>query len=276
MKRIVAAVSLALASVASLAANVAGTASGSFRSEGVTMEVKSAIAYRGKSFLDRKDALIVAVTNAQMTDGIADYYDRRLALDKRIRDERTGVVFLEFRPDGAYRGVSYYFGSGNGCGFCGGEAMSSVKLANGRLQGALQINDKERAMSVTLDLPLLSDDHGSALAADGGAPGAAYLAYHGAIEKRDAAALEKLLSADLRETMAGAKKKNDVAGFIRWLSRDHPDKSLRIAKGYVKGDKAVLVVTGESAAGKLAGEALLVKEGGSWRVDDEITDVVVE
>lgn len=272
----VVALSLALASASASGANVPGTASGSFRSQAITMEVKSAIAYRGKSLFDKKDALIVAITNAQMTDGIADYYDRRLALDKRIKDERTGVVFLEFRPDGVYRGLSYYFASGNGCGFCSGDVMSSVKLANGKLTGALQDTGKERAMNVTLDLPVLSDDHGTSLAADGGAPGAAYLVYHAALGKRDAAALKRVLSADLRETMAGAEKKNDVDGFIRWLSREHPDKSVRIAKAYVKGDKALLVITGESSAGKLAGEAMLLKEGSAWRVDDELTDVVLE
>jgi len=265
-----------LACGAAFAANVPGTAKGTFRSHGVTMEVKSAIAYRAKSLFDKKDALIVAITNAQMTEGIADYYDRRLALDKRIKDERAGIVFLEFRPDGVYRGLSYYFASGNGCAFCSADVMSSVKLANGKLAGALQANEPDRAMNVTIDLPVLSDEHGTALAADGGAPGAAYLGYHAALLKRDRAALKSLLSADLRDTMAGAEKKDDVDGFIRWLLREHPDKSVRIAKGYVKGDTAVLVITGESTAGKLAGEAMMRKEADGWHVDDEMTDVVLE
>jgi hypothetical protein len=276
MRIALAALALLLASAGALAAPVPGTAKGTFRSQGIAMEVKSAIAFRGKSFFDKKDALFVAITNAQMTDAIADYYDRRLALDKRIKDEQTGLVYLEFRPDGQYRGLSYYFASGNGCGFCSGDVMSSVKLSNGRLAGSLQSTEKERAFNVTLDVPVLSDEHGSALAGDGGAPGAAYLAYHAALAKRDAAAVKSALSADLRETMAGAEKKSDVDGFLRWLARDHPGKSVRIAKGYVKGDKAVLVIAGESAAGKLAGEVLMLKEGGGWRVDDELTDVVVE
>jgi hypothetical protein len=267
---------LSLAATTALAGDIVGKASGTFKSQGITMEVKSAIAYRGKSLFDKKDALMVAITNAQMKDGIADYYDRRLALDKRIKDSETGVVYLEFRPDGVYRGLSYYFASGNGCGFCSGDTMSSVKLANGRLAGSLQSNEKDRTVNVTLDVPVLSDDHGTALAGDGGAPGAAYLAYHAALSKRDAAALKKAVSADLRETMAGAEKKNDVDGFMRWLALEHPDKAVRISKGYVKGDRAVLVIAGESSAGKLAGEALLVKEGNGWRVDDEMTDVVIE
>jgi hypothetical protein len=64
------------------------------------------------------DALIVAVTNARMHgDALADYYDRRRAVDKRIKDDETGVVYFEFRPDGSYRGLSYNFAPGNGCGF---------------------------------------------------------------------------------------------------------------------------------------------------------------
>jgi len=268
--------SCALAASTALAADVPGTAKGTFRSQGITMEVKSAIAYRGKSIFDKKDALIVAITNARMTDAIADYYDRRLALDKRIKDQETGIVYLEFRPDGNYRGLSYYFASGNGCGFCSGDVMASVKLANGRLAGSLQSTEKDRSMNVTLDIPVLSDDHGTALAGDGGAPGAAYNAYHTALLKRDRTAVKSSLSADLRETMASAEKKNDVDGFIRWLLREHPDKSVRITKGYVKGDRAVLVITGESSAGKLAGEVMMLKEGSGWRVDDELTDVVLE
>jgi predicted SnoaL-like aldol condensation-catalyzing enzyme len=276
MKIAVAFTVASLAASAAFAANVPGSAKGMFKSQGVTMEVRSAIAYRGKSFFDKKDALIVAITNAQMTDGIADYYDRRLALDKRIKDAQTGVVYLEFKPDGAFRGFSYYFGTGNGCGFCSGEPMSSVKLSNGRLAGSVQSTEKERTMNVTLDLPVLSDDHGPALAADGGAPGAVYLAYDTALKKRDAAAVRTALSADLRDTMAQAEKKNDFDGFVRWLLRDHPDKSVRIVKGYAKGDTAVLVVSGESSAGKVAGEVMMRKEDGRWRVDDEMTDVVIE
>src|SRR6266545_2677904 len=189
--------SCALATSVALAADVPGTAKGTFRSQGITMAVKSAIAYRGKSLFDKKDALIVAITNAQMTGAIGDYYDRRLALDKRIKDQETGIVYLEFRPDGVYRGLSYYFASGNGCGFCSGDVMSSVKLANGKLAGSLQANEPDRAMNVTLDIPVLSDEHGTALAADGGAPGAVYLGYHTALQKRDRAALKSALSADL-------------------------------------------------------------------------------
>ena len=44
-------------------------------------------------------------------------------------------------------------------------------------------------------------------------------------------------------------------------------------RGYVRGNTAVLLVNGESIAGKLVGEALLMKEKDAWRVDDELIDL---
>lgn len=276
MKRVSIAVACALAAALAVAGEVPGTASGSFRSHGVVMEVKSAIAFRAKSTFDKQDAIVVAITNARMTDAIVDYYDRRRALDKRLKDDRTGIVYLEFRPDGRYRGLSYYFASGNGCAYCSGDVMSSVKLANGKLAGSLQGNEPDRAMNVTFDIPVLSDEHGTALAGDGGAPGVAYLSYHAALVKRDSKALKPLLSTELRGIMAESEAKKDVDGFVRWLSREHPTKSVRIVKGYAKGEKSVLAIAGESPTSKWVGEAVLVKEDGSWRLDDELTDVVLE
>jgi len=250
------------------------TVKGNFKSKDITLQAKSAIAYRGRSFLGTGDALIVAVTNARVhADALAEYYDRRRVVEKRIKDEETGVVYLEFRPDGTYRGLSYYFAPGNGCGFCSSEVASTVRLANGKLTGTLKGTEKDRPFDLAIDVPLMSDDHGAALAADGGAPGAAYLAYHQALAKRDRAALKQLLSADQRQTWATAEKKGQLDGFVDYLASEHPDKSVRITKGYAKGETAVLLVAGESAAGKLVGEVLLMKEQGAWHVDDELMEL---
>jgi len=248
-----------------LAADATDTVKGSFKSKTVTLQAKSAIAYRGKSFLGNSEALMVAVTNARVhPDALADYYDRHRVVEKRVKDEETGVVYFEFRPDGSYRGLSYYFAPGNGCGFCTSEVASTVRLANGKLTGSLKGTEKDRPFELTIDVPLMSDDHGPALPPDGGAPGAAYLAYHAALAKRDRAALKPLLSEDRQQTWEGAEKKGQLGGFIDYLASEHPDK-LRITKGYAKA--------GESSAGKLVGEVLLMREKGAWRVDDELLDL---
>jgi hypothetical protein len=250
------------------------TVKGSFKSKAITLQAKSAIAYRGKSFLDDGEALIVVVTNARVhPEALAEYYDRRRVVEKRIRDDATGVVYFEFRRDGSYRGLSYYFAPGNGCGFCTSEVASTVKLAAGRLAGNLKGAEKDRPFELTIDVPLMSDDHGAALPADGGAPGATYLAYHAALVKHDRAALKPLLSTDRRETWSDAEKKGQLDAFIDYLVSEHPDKTVRITKGYSKGDTAVLLVAGDSVAGRLVGEVLLMKESNAWHVDDELMEL---
>lgn len=274
MKKAAVALCIALATGPACAADAPDTVKGSFKSKAVTLQAKSAIAYRGKSFLGTGDALIVAVTNARVyPDALAEYYDRRRVVEKRVKDDDTGVVYFEFRPDGSYRGLSYYFAQGNGCGFCSSEVASTVRLANGKLTGSLKGTEKDRPFDLTIDVPIMSDDHGAPLAADGGAPGVAYLAYHQALLKRDRPALKQLLSADQRQTWARAEQKGQLDAFIDYLASEHPEKTLRIAKGFAKSDTAVLLVAGESTAGKLTGEVLLMKEQGVWHVDDELMEL---
>jgi len=274
MKIAIAVCLLLFAAGRTLAADGGESALGTFKSQGITMEVRSAVAYRGKSFLDKgTDALIVAITNARVRpQAVADYFDRHLAIEKHVKDAQTGVVYLEFRPDGTYRGLSYYFQSGNGCGFCSGEVTSRVKLAGGRLSGSLIDREPDRSFDITLDVPLLADEHGSALGSGGGAPGKAYLAYHAALLKRDRAALKALLSSEQLKTWADAEKRGALDKFIGDLVAEHPEKSVRVERGFATNEKAVLLISGETQAGTLSGEVMLVRENDGWRVDDEIAD----
>ena len=269
---------LVAAALAMTAAHAAGpapdTATGRFTSQGTTLDIRSAIAFRGKSFLGGDDALIVAATNARINAGtLAEFGDRRRAMERRIKDRDTGVVYFEFRPDGSFRGLSYYFGPGNGCGFCTSVVESTARYAQGRIAGKLKGSEAGRLFDLTLDLQVLSDDHGAALPTDGGAPGAAYLAHHAALVKGDRAQVKALLSDEGLQGWAAAEKKNDSAGYLRYLAEEHPEKSVRIVKGYARDATALLLISGESAIGKVSGEVLLVKERGSWRVNDEVTEL---
>ena len=60
------------------------------------------------------------------------------------------------------------------------------------------------------------------------------------------------------------------------MAKEHPEKSVRIVRGWSKGNQAVLLLAGEGSILTLAGEAVLVNEGGRWRVDDELMDVVLK
>ena len=269
----------ALLALAAPPAAHADTGDGAFESRGFRMPVASALAFRGRSLIDQADVIVVAISNGDFkTDWFATFHDRRRAVEKRMKDRETAVVFLEFKPDGAYRGLSYYFQPGNNCGHCGGNlgVASTVKLQQGKLVGTLRMKDEARTMDVKLDVPILSDDHGAPLPAGGGAPGQAYLAFHDALVKRDAKAVRALVSEANGEWLDQAAKKGKAAAELASMAKDHPEKSVRIVQGWSKGGNAVLLLAGEGGVVRLAGEAVLVNEGGHWRVDDELFDVVLK
>ena len=274
-----AALAAALLAVAALPAAHADTGDGTFESRGFKMPVASALAFRGRSLIDKTDVIVVAISNGDFkTDYFANFHDRRRAVQQRMKASEIAVVYLEFKPDGAYRGYSFYFGPGNGCGYCAGNlgVTSTVKLAQGKLVGSWKLKDDARTADVKLDVPLLPDDHGTALPADGGEPGKAFLAYHDALVKRDAKAVRALVSRDNGQWLDAAEKKGKVAAELASMAKDHPEKSVRVVQGWSKGNRAVLIVAGETSSIRLAGDAVLVNEGGRWRVDDELYDVVMQ
>ena len=250
---------------------------GTFSSRGASFEIAGGVAFNGKSSLDPETpVIVVAIANAGINAAaVADFVDRKRAIEKLVKDDQTGVVYLEFTPEGRWRGLSYYFASGNGCGYCTSEVASTVKLANGRLTGTLKGTEKDRPFTVALDMPVMNDDHGPALPADGGAPGKAYLAYHAALVKKDGAALKPTLSPGNLEVYERAQKDNDVAGYLAYLAGKHPVKSVKITKAWGRPDKASLLIEGESEAGKLRGEVFLVNVKGVWGVDEELVDLVI-
>jgi len=271
------ALAFALAAAIATPAVAADVATGTFASNNLSMHIKGAMAFRGTSVFDKTEVIVVPITSAEIDPVLlAEYYDRRRAFERRIKDSNTGVVFLEFQPDGTYRGLSYYFARGNGCGYCAGGVDSTVKLAGGHLAGTVKAAEADRKFDVRIDLPIAPDDHGAPLPEGGGDPGKAYLAYHAALAKRDAKALTPLLGEESRETMARATKAGQAAGFMNEIAQDHPSRTYRIVKGYSNGKVALLLVTGEWETTKLSGEVLLHNEGGKWRVEDELADVVTQ
>jgi hypothetical protein len=152
---------------------------------------------------------------------------------------------------------------------------TTVKVANGRLAGSLKGVDTDRNFDIALDLPVRSDDHGAPLPPDGGAPRKAYMEYHNALVKRDANALRTVLSEDVRKIQADATKEGKAAAYMNYLAKEHPTQSVKITKGWSNGKTAVVLFQGESSTLKLTGEAVLLNQSGTWRVDDELTDVVL-
>ncbi len=247
------------------------SAKGTFQSQTITFDLEGAIAFNATSRLDKTEpAIVVAVSNRRLVPTLSDYVDRRRAIDNLVKNEKTAIVYFEFTPQGRYRGLSYYFESSNGCGFCSSEVASTVKLANGKLVGTLKGTEKGRPFDITIDVAVMNDDHGAPLPADGGAPGKAYLAYHAALLKRDAAALRPTLTSGKMEIWDRAKKDGDLDEYVAYVVNQHPVTSVKITKAWARTDVASLLVEGDGPAGTLSGEVLLLREKGAWVVDSEI------
>jgi hypothetical protein len=246
-------------------------ASGTFTSKNISFTVRGGYAYPSLSSLGKEPIVNVAVSNDEITSSVIDpFIDRKKAIDKYVADDRTAVINFEFTPAGKFDGVSYYLGSGNGCGYCSGPEMkSTVKLTAGRLVGQLTYKTKDVSWNIALDVPVASTDHGAALPAGGGEPGKAYQAYATAVRARNAAAVKKLMPEWRVNRMAKAEKDGQLNDYLDFLADEHGMASVKIDKGFATADTAVLVVTGkprETGGSERKGEVILTKEAGTWRV----------
>jgi hypothetical protein len=260
---------LALALATPLAAAEAPQASGSFAGREWTFEPRGAYAFPAEVGMDDEPGIRVAVSNAGfIAAGVDRYYDRQYFIDTFFRDAETLVVYFDFSPKGEYKGMSYYFGSGDGCGYCyDGSVVSTVKIAGGRAKGSVKLPAKEGEAhwDVTFDVPVASGDFGAPLPAGGGEPGAAYAAYHAALGGESPDAVKPFYT---EETQAAWAEDRD--GILSSYRKDHPDKGYKVVRGWSRGDRALLLVEGENAYMNVSTEVHLVKEKGTWRIDNEM------
>src|SRR5215213_6798010 len=116
-----------------------GHASGEFSSGDLTVPITDAYAFEGKSSMGKEPALIIAVSNGSFNaDALNGWHDRKAMIETYMKNADTAIIYFERAPDGTYSGLSYYLGSGNGCGYCSGsDQKSTVALKGGRLVGTL-------------------------------------------------------------------------------------------------------------------------------------------
>ncbi|MFN7943542.1 MAG: hypothetical protein U0X73_18255 [Thermoanaerobaculia bacterium] len=255
-----------------LAAADTPQAAGKFSGKKWEFETAGAYAYPAKVGMDDEPGIRVAVSNSRFNAEIIDrFWDREFVIDNRFADEQTLVVYFHFGKDGAYKGMTYSFGSGDGCGFCyDGKVRSTVKIAGGRLKGkvALAPQPDENSWDIDLDVPVAPSDYGTPLPAGGGEPGTVYATYHKAIVDNDTAALGKVFKQGIAAKLA--EHPDEVA---RAWREDHPTESYKVTRGFVRGDHALLLVDGATSYSKVEVEAHLVKEGNAWKIDDEVLQV---
>lgn len=268
----------ALTAASAAGSSTEGTASGTFASGEKRVSVGGAYAFWAKSGSPDEDPVIrVAVSNDRFQAATFDaFYDPQPLISERFADDETQVVYFEFQPDGRYHGLSYYFGQGNGCGYCYDSSVKSTgKTERGRLQGNLQFKDERRSFDIRLDVPVPPREWGKPLPAGGGEVGKAFLAYQRALESRDKKTIYDLIVSSQR----GPWKRREAEGKLdrqieyRWEKEHLSLTEPHIAGGFVRGDQAVLLIKGKNPYISLHGQVALSREEGQWRIRDEIYEV---
>lgn len=201
----------AIAAVALLlvGAAAAQTASGHFSSRTLDLPIAGAYSYWDQGSGGKDRVVKVAVSNAEFrADLLDDWHDRGAAVREFFASDNVKIVTFDFDADGKYRGYSYYFASGDGCGWCYDSTVrSTVRGNNGRLSGSITFDGGAGAVAFDLkfDVPIPAKSWGQALPAGGGDPGRVFLAYHKALATSDAAALKAVSDGTARRRWQSTK-----------------------------------------------------------------------
>jgi len=261
-------------------AGAESNASGRFETRSVQLDLTGAYAWWTTVPGASTRALRVAVSNAEFKPDLLDpWSDRGAVVREFFANDQVKVVYFDFDADGKYRGYAYDFGTGNACDPCVvANVRSTVRAAGGRIKGkvALAAGAGPASFDVNFDVRVPDRSWGTPLPADGGEPARAWLAYHRALATGDIPALKAASDTRGRETIARYEQQGEAREYsnFRWEERHLRMTTVAIVGGFVKADRAVVQFDGSSTtAPALRGEALLRREGGAWRVEDELVQI---
>jgi len=252
-------------------------ASGKFKGSRVSFNVAGAYAFWSRSS-DEGPVIEVAVSNdAFRTEAFDAFYDPRPVIDTMFVDDQTAVVYFQFEPNGKYHGMSYYLASGDGCGFCYDSSVKSTVTVSGQhIKARIAWSDENRTFDLQFDVPVSPREWGKPIAGDGGEIGGAYRAYNAAMEKGDRKAIFDLLDSENRESWTKREKEGKLDAYLDYRAEKvHWNlKSARIVRGYVRENRAVLLIKGSTPIlDHVHGQVTLSREGGRWRIGDEVYEV---
>jgi len=265
----------AFALVAAPDARAQSTATGSFDTPAMKLDIAGAYAYWDTAGEAR--VVRVAVANAEFKPDLLDpWVDRGAVVREKFANEQVKVAYFEFDPDGRYRGYSYRFDDNDGCVRCDDVGVrSTVRASGGRLKGKVARTTAAggATFDVNIDVAIPDKTWGTALPPSGGDPAHAVLAYHRALATGDVPALRASSDARGKAIIDKFDKQGDARAYanFRWDELHRQLQSVHVVGGFVNGDRAVVLFDGSDRAGNpLYGEAVVRREGGAWRVDDEL------
>lgn len=271
---------LAASAMMLTSAAAAQTASGHFSSRTLDVPIAGVYSYWGEANGGKDRVVKVVVANAEFrADSLDDWHDRAAAIREFFASDSVKIVTFDFDADGKYHGYSYYFASGDGCGWCYDSTVhSTVRGGNGRLSGSIAFDGGAGGVTfdVKFDVPIPAKSSGQPLPAGGGEPGRAFLAYHKALATGDAAALKAVSDAHGKDLLAKHQNQGDLAEYLdyRWSDIHYRMQRVAVVGGFIHGDRAVILFDGSSRLfDALHGEVLLRRDGNTWLVADELVQI---
>lgn len=254
---------------------------GKFEGSSWTFELGTAYAFPSEMLLDDGKGIVLALTNQGLNvDWLNAWVNRRWVLDHMVAnqndEDRVLVAYLGFHADGKLEGLSWYFGSGDGCGFCSsGAIQSTVKLERGRLKGTVKGKEDSYSIDLEIDVPVQREFPGQRLPAGGGDPAAAYLAFKDVLFSETRAGAWDMLDSEWHDILK-ERTPEQLQEFYTALTSEKVSQQVKIVGGYVDGDRAVLLFEGEEHWGKVYGEVRMDRENGVWKYDDAWRDAKLE
>jgi hypothetical protein len=114
---------------------------------------------------------------------------------------------------------------------------------------------------------------GTDLGKDGGAPGAAYLAYLDALRKSDSAALVKLAEKEWAENLAGTPE--EYRQYTLDSAKEFAPQEMAVTSGELFDGYAFITVAGKDWTGEqVEGKVKMVLDGDTWRFAEEDLAIV--
>lgn len=263
-------------------ASAAGTASGIVAVQGSgTIRITQSIAYPSRSARNAR----IEQTEVLLTDVAIDASALANALDAHIvaindpaLRERNYIV-LAVDADGGIamnatfsKGMVQYIND-TGHGLKIAWATRSATRLDGRLFSEAPLRTMDGTtytVDVRFAVDVVAPPAGQTLAAGGGDPGQAFVAFMTTAQRKNWAATKAALSANAvklfdKDYNSPAENASDAVDLLQaWIPKDR----MKVTAGRMNGDSAILDVEGEMFPG-MSGLSLvrMVKEGGVWKFD---------
>ena len=256
-----------------------GTATGKMTVGGKSTELHWAVARTSPDPFDKKQTnVIVLVSNIKVTP--EQFNDLKSMFDLADSGRLTGIE-VTINPDKKIIGGQIYSPlfklQGNSFSAVGMHEFKPAAFKGGDVAGKLSTTHESsfnhvsftysttfHAVATAPKPPAEAKLEGTPLAAGGGEPGKAYLAYTKILASGNIAAVKKAVSAARAKQMDDPEFKQMFP-----LVQAMEPKKIKITGGAMNGDKATLTATGDSEGSPAKGTIEMVREGGSWKVDKE-------